>query len=205
MNNEATATLITTADRSVKAIGVATAGLSKVVAEVLALTTVAETLSADIQQKEGQLADLTRQLDLNTRSAAAELNVRVAEAENAVLNELLTKNKLVRLTAEEHNALTNRLEAAVNDATLNTEAAVKATESAMFSKYNAIIKDQEAGFKVASAELVADLRAVKERNAFLTEELVKARADLTAERAARIEIAKAEAGRQGVVVNAGKQ
>lgn len=59
--------------------------------------------------------------------------------------------------------------------------------------------------KESLPSMVAGLRAVTERNAFLTDELVEARNELTAERAARIEIAKAEAGRQGVVVNAGKQ
>lgn len=201
----ATATLITTADRSVKAITAATAGLSKVVAEVVALGGISETLSADIQQKEGQLADLTRQLDLNTRTAAAELNVRVAEAENVVLHQLLSKNSLAWISNETLNQLQESLANARDTVEISVADAVKAAESALYGQFTAKLKTQEADFKVANAELVADLRAVKERNTFLSEELVKARADLTAERAARIEIAKAEAGRQGVVVNAGKQ
>lgn len=203
--NEATATLITTADRSVKAIGAATTGLAKVVTEVVALGAVVETLSADIQQKEGQLADLTRQLDLNTRTAAAELNVRVAEAEGTVLNELLRKNALALISNAALEKLQTDFANAVTNSEHVTDTAVKAAEASLYAQFNSKFKAQEADFKVANAELVADLRALKERNQFLADELVKARAELTAERDARIQIAKAEAGRQGVVVNAGKQ
>lgn len=200
-----TNTVITVADRSVKAIGAATAGLSKVVAEVLALTATLENLSGDIQQKESQLADLTRQLDLNARNAKAELAVRVAEAETEVLHVLLAKNKLAKVTTDELQKLVDDLQTAKNTAAESIATAVKNAESALHAQYGSKLRSQEADFKVANAELVADLRAVKERNQFLTDELVKARQDLTAERDARIQIAKAEAGRQGVVVNAGKQ
>lgn len=203
--NESTATLITTADRSVKAITAATAGLSKVVAEVVALGGISETLSADIQQKEGQLADLTRQLDLNTRTAAAELNVRVAEAENTVLHQLLSKNNLARISNESLSQLQENLANACDTVEISVTNAVKAAESALHSKYNSMLKAQEAEFKVANAEGAARISSLSERNQFLVDELAKARQDLVAERDARIKIAQAEAGRQGVVVNAGKQ
>lgn len=203
--NESTATLITTADRSVKAITTATAGLSKVVAEVLALNGVVETLSADIQQKEGQLADLTHQLGLRTRLNAAELEVRVAEAENTVLGSLLVKNDLARISNSTLGELQDNLNAARTSTEDAVNSAVKSAEASLYAQFNSKLLKQESEFKVANAELVADLRALKERNQFLAEELVKARQELTAERDARIQIAKAEAGRQGVVVNAGKQ
>lgn len=203
--NESTTTLITTADRSVKAIGAATAGLSKVVAELTALGTVAETLSADIQQKEGQLADLTRQLDLDTRRAKAELDVRVAEAEGVVLTTLLDKNNLAQISKPDLAALYEDLGVAQSSTEAAVKTAVQAAEAALHASYNSKLRTQEADFKIANAELIADLRAVRERNDFLTQELAKIRGDLVAEREARIKIAQAEAGRQGVVVNAGKQ
>jgi len=203
--SEPTNTLITTADRSVKAITAATAGLAKVVAEVVALGGIAETLSADIQQKESQLTDLERQLNINTRNAKAELAVRVAEAENVVLSSLLVKNDLARVSNATLQELQDNLTDARSNVDLRVADAVKSAESSLYAQFTAKLQKQESDFKVANAELVADLRAVKERNQFLADELVKARAELTAERDARIQIAKAEAGRQGVVVNAGKQ
>lgn len=44
-----------------------------------------------------------------------------------------------------------------------------------------------------------------ERITFLTGEIAALRGQIEAERNTRLEIAKADAGRQGVVVNAGKQ
>lgn len=203
--NEPVHTLITTADRSVKAITTATAGLAKVVADIQALATVAETLAGDIQQKQSELVDLERQLSDNTRMNIAELNIRVAEAEETVLLELMNKRTLARLTVAERNQLIEDRDIAVANKEEAISAAVKSAESALHAQYNAKLNGQHAEFKVANAELAADLRAVKERNIFLTEELTKVRYDLAAERDARIQIAKAEAGRQGVVVNAGKQ
>lgn len=203
--NEATSTLITTADRSVRAISAATSGLVKVVAEIQALSTITDTLAADIQQRESQLANLSRQLDLDTRAANAELAVRVSEAQNVVLNQLLAKNGLARISDADLASLNTNLTYATANAAANTEAAVKAAENSLHASYNGKLKAQEAEFKVANAEITANLRALSERNQFLVEELAKARQDLVAERDARIKIAQAEAGRQGVVVNAGKQ
>lgn len=203
--NEATNTVITVADRSVKAISAAAAGLSKVVAEIGSLTNVLETLSGDIQQKESQLTDLSRQLDLGARNAKAELAVRVAEAETEILNVLLAKNKLAKVTVDELTNVTTELARTRNEAAATTEAAVKAAESSLHAQYNSKLKMQEADFRVVNAEVVAKLTALTERNQFLVDELAKARQDLVAERDARIKIAQAEAGRQGVVVNAGKQ
>ena len=205
MSNEASTTVISVADRSVKAISAAVAGLSKVVGDINSLSTVAETLSADIQQKEGQLYDLNRQLDLNTRTAKAELAVRVAEDENGVLSNLLVKNGLARVTNSELAGLRTELDTTRANAAAATEAAVNAASQQLHARYGAQLKSLEAEHKVANAELVAELRAVNERNNFLVDELAKARQDLVAERDARIKIAQAEAGRQGVVVNAGKQ
>ena len=203
--NEASATLITTADRSVKAITAATTGLAKVVADLTALNTVSESLSADIQQKEGQLSDLTRQLDLDTRRAKAELDVRVAEAEREVLDKLLDKNGLSRIKSTDLSNLLLDLEAARRDVAEKIAAAVQAAESSLHGSYRTKLSEQDSAFKVATAELTAELRAIKERNLFLTQDLERVRGDLVAEREARIKIAQADASRQGVVVNAGKQ
>lgn len=203
--NDSSATLITTADRSVKAITAATAGLAKVVADLTTLNAVSESLSADIQQKEGQLNDLTRQLDLDTRRAKAELDVRVAEAEREVLDKLLDKNGLSRIKSTDLSNLLLDLEAARRDVAEKIAAAVQAAESSLHGSYQTKLGRQDSDFKVATAELTAELRAIKERNSFLTQELERVRSDLVAEREARIKIAQADASRQGVVVNAGKQ
>lgn len=203
--NDSSATLITTADRSVKAITAATAGLAKVVADLTTLNAVSESLSADIQQKEGQLSDLTRQLDLDTRRAKAELDVRVAEAEREVLDKLLDKNGLSRIKSTDLSNLLLDLEAARRDVAEKIAAAVQAAESSLHGSYQAKLNRQDSDFKVATAELTAELRAIKECNLFLTQELERVRGDLVAEREARIKIAQTDASRQGVVVNAGKQ
>lgn len=203
--SESSATLITVADRSVRAITAATVGLSKVVADIVALNGVVETLSADIQQKEGQLADLERQLNLSERNAKAELATRVAEAENTVLNQLLSKNDLARISNTTLGELQESLNNALSGAAAAVEGAVKAAEAALHARYGAAMKSAESDFKVANAEIAAKNAALVERNALLIEDLATARRELTAEREARIKIAQAEAGRQGVVVNAGKQ
>ena len=83
-------------------------------------------------------------------------------------------------------------------------AAVAAAERSAATQLNAVKSNLESAHKVAIAELNANSKADKDRIAMLTEQLEAARADLKAERETRLEIAKADANRQGVVVNTGK-
>ena len=88
------------------------------------------------------------------------------------------------------------------DNSAEVEAAIQHTTAEITSVFKAQLAQKDSDHKVEIASLKANATAAQERITFLTAELAQARAQVEADRTARVEIAKAEAQRQGVVVNA---
>lgn len=205
MTSPATTSLITTADRSVKTLQAAIAQLLKTSTELSALGVIVETQSADIQQNDSQLANIDAEFELKKRTAAANLNVAVLENEDLVMKTLMAKRNLAHVTTDELTSLAKDLEAAKADNNAAIELAVTAAVREVRAVANSEKASMQNAHAVETATLKAEATSKDERIAFLTGEIASLRAQIEAERNTRLEIAKADAGRQGVVVNAGKQ
>lgn len=201
----ATTALITTADRSVKALQTAIAQLLKTSTELSTLSVIVETQSADIQQNDSRLANIDAEFELKQRTAAANLNVAVLENEEQVMKSLMSKRNLAYVTADELTQLSKDLQAAKDGNQADIDAAVAATTKELSAAANAQIASLKNAHAVETATLKAEAVSKDERITFLTDEIAALRSQIEAERNTRLEIAKADAGRQGVVVNAGKQ
>lgn len=201
----ATTALITTADRSVKTLQAAIAQLLKTSTELSALGVIVETQSADIQQNDSRLANIDAEFELKRRTAAANLNVAVLENEELVMKGLMGKRNLAHVTTDELTQLSKDLQAAKADNQAAIDAAVAATTKELSAAANAQIASLKNAHAVETATLKAEAVSKDERITFLTGEIAALRGQIEAERNTRLEIAKADAGRQGVVVNAGKQ
>ena len=205
MTSPATTSLITTADRSVKTLQAAIAQLLKTSTELSALGVIVETQSADIQQNDSQLANIDAEFELKKRTAAANLNVAVLENEDLVMKSLMAKRNLATVTTDELTSLAKDLEAAKADNNAAIELAVTAAVREVRAVANAEKSALQNAHAVETATLRAEATSKDERITFLTGEIASLRSQIEAERNTRLEIAKADAGRQGVVVNAGKQ
>lgn len=192
-------------DRATKNLTSAIASASKVVNDLAPLTEQVNELTSNIEQKEAQLAALNLEFDHKYRTCTAELNVRVKEAEDTVLVDLMERRGLAKITREDLNFVRQALADAQADNAEVINAAVKAAESALHASYRAQLRDQQSKHEVESAQTNARVSSLEERNAFLNEQIIALRTQIDAERTTRLEIARADAGRQGVVVNAGKQ
>lgn len=201
----ATTALITTADRSVKTLQAAIAQLLKTSTELSALGVIVETQSADIQQNDSRLANIDAEFELKQRTAAANLNVAVLENEEQVIKSLMGKRNLAYVTADELTQLSKDLQAAKDGNQAAIDAAVAETTKELSAAANAQIASLKNAHAVETATLKAEAVSKDERITFLTGEIAALRGQIEAERNTRLEIAKADAGRQGVVVNAGKQ
>lgn len=195
-------------DKSTRALTAAAATLNKTLVElqngVEALVQEQSSLADDIHFKKEELKEIESQNDAAVRSAAADLRLRIKEDEEQVLAELLDSRNLVTTTEadiEELNAHVVQAQAALESAEYK---AVREAEQRVSSQYQARIATQEANHKVEIAELNANAKADKQAIATLTEQVAQLRADLTAEREARVAMAEAAAKAQGVVVNTGK-
>ena len=203
--NTASSQIITVADRSVKAVAKAIAELLKVTADVGGLSTTAEQLADDIQMKESQLADLDRTIDNDFRTKKAQLALNVLENENATLKVLMANRNLATVTVDELEALAKELAATKAERDGAIEAAVVAASREINAAAGAKLAAQQSAHAVATAQASAQLESLADRNTFLTGEITALRGQIEAERNTRLEVARADAGRQGVVVNAGKQ
>lgn len=205
MTNAASTQVITVADRSVKAVSKAVAELVKVSGDLSTLVATSETLSEDIQQKESQLAALDQDFAVQFRTKTAELAVQVLENETTTMQILMAKRDLATITTGELTDLAKELDAAKADRQADIDKAVAQTSKELNASWGAKLGAVENAHKVETATLKAEATSKDERINFLTGEIAALRNQIEAERNTRLEIARADAGRQGVVVNAGKQ
>lgn len=197
-------TVISVTERATKAVATAATGLSKVVADLQSLAEGSERISQEIQFKQQELGNIEAMFNEKLAEEKSKLKIKVLENEDAVLNSLLKSRGLVAIEPSVVDDLRRELAVAQdsNEDAINT--AVAAAERSAAIQLNAVKSNLESTHKVAIAELNANTKADKDRIAMLTEQLEAARGDLKAERETRLEIAKADANRQGVVVNTGK-
>lgn len=206
MSNDAPSqAVITVADRSTKTLLATIGNLGKVVAEVQGLSTIVEQLSGDIQQRESQLANIDTEIALRQRQAAANLNIQVLENERGVLATLMGKFGKADISAAELSQLKVALDGANADNAAAIEAAVKAEASKLHASYAGQLSSLKSEHAVQTATLTAQASAKDERIDFLANEVDQLRAQIAEERRARVQIAEADAKRQGVTISNGKQ
>lgn len=193
---------LTIVDRSTKALNTAADAVVKAAQDLQNITVASTQLTQDIEFKQSELDSLEEQLVIKQREQAAELRLRVKENADAVLAELLKERGLITTTTKDVKDVEAQLAKALADNTAEVEAAIQHTTAEITSVFKAQLAQKDSDHKVEIASLKANATAAQERITFLTAELAQARAQVEADRTARVEIAKAEAQRQGVVVNA---
>lgn len=197
-------TVISVTERATKALTAASGNLAKVVADLATLSEGSEAISQEIQFKQQELGQIEVQFGEKFAEEKSKLKIKVLENEDAVLNSLLKTRGLVAIEPGVVDGLRNELTVAQDSNEDAINAAVAAAERSAAIQLNTVKSNLESAHKVAIAELNANTKADKDRITMLTEQLEAARSDLKAERETRLEIAKADANRQGVVVNTGK-
>lgn len=205
MENKKVLTVIERANKNLVAVQQASEKAVEQSQKDLAELTAAEAKVAEaIEIKNDELATLSAQYNMQLREQQAELAMRVKEDSDEVLEELLAQFGLARITGEALQDLVNAKVEAESVLKAAVEEAVNKTTASLNSVHHNAMK--EAGYKhdLASAELQAQVDALRKENAFMATQLSIARSDLSAERDARIQIAASEAQRQGTIVNTGK-
>lgn len=200
-SNEVKKTL-TIVDRSTKALNTAADAVVKAAQDLQNITVASTQLTQDIEFKQSELDSLEEQLVIKQREQAAELRLRVKENADAVLAELLKERGFITTTTKDVKDVEAQLAKALAENTAEIEAAIAHTTAEVTSVFKAQLLQKDSDHKVEIASLKANATAAQERITYLTAELAQARAQVEADRTARVEIAKAEAQRQGVVVNA---
>lgn len=196
--------VITVADRSTKALNTAATGLVKITQDLAAIADQAVSLATDIEYKQNDLDNLNQQFDTKFREASAELKLKVIEDEDKVLGTLLKSRSLVTIDPKELATLRSDLAVAQDSNEDALAEAKSAGERSAAIAFNAQKSSIESNHRVAIAQFEANEKSFEQRIAFLEEQNKDLKGQITAERETRLEIARADAQRQGVTVNNGK-
>ena len=195
--------VITVAERSTKALVKVVADSQKVLAELASMADSNVILAEEIEFKQGQLADIENQIASTEREAKAQLRLRVIENEDKVLADLMKARGYAVITFSDLDSLNSDLVAAKTDNDFAVSEAREAGYQAAAAKFGAENRELASQHKVELAEFKAQAVAKNQRISDLEAQVSELRGQITAERETRLEIAKADAGRAGVVVNAG--
>ena len=196
--------VITVAERSTKALVKVVADSQKVLAELASMADSNVILAEEIEFKQGQLADIENQIASTEREAKAQLRLRVIENEDKVLADLMKARGYAVITFSDLDSLNSDLVVAKTDNDFAVSEAREAGYQAAAAKFGAENRELASQHKVELAEFKAQAVAKNQRISDLEAQVSELRGQITAERETRLEIAKADAGRAGVVVNAGK-
>lgn len=197
--------VLTAVDRSTKGLNAAAELITKTVADQLvqvdALTKQQTGLATDIEFKTNELGALDDAIAVKLREQAAELSLKVKENADGVFAQLLKERGLVTKTPAEVKALDAQLAEALEDNQDAIDGAVAAAVKTVKDAGAVELAAVKSSHAVEIAQYKADAGNSTTQLAFLTAQNAKLEAQVEADRAARVEIAKAEASRQAVTVN----
>ena len=200
-STNATYVVATVAEKAQKSLVLAATAAAKIFTDIASATQTLEQVVEDVQIQENNLNAIAENTKKAVREAAIELDFAIRENENKVLTNLMSKYGYVAITEEQMNSLQNALAAAQSVNADDIARAVDAKTSSIYAAHNAQLAALKASQAVEIANTTAELKAAQMQNTFMAQQVEDLRSQVEADRAARIEIAKAESGRQGVVVN----
>lgn len=191
-------------ERANKALQATVVGIEKTISDLQSMVQASEAMAIRIEDQNAESAALAAANEETRRAAAAELRLQLKEDREAVTDGLLKETGLARITQAEVDALRADLAAKVASDDAELKKAVAVAVQAANREAQAVAAQKEADVRVAVAQKDAQIVNLTEKNAFLTQQIAQANLTIEAERQTRLEIAKADAQRQGVVVNNGK-
>jgi hypothetical protein len=198
-----------TTERATKALDIASQGLEKVVATVVAslgkevgtATAALTTLTDQVADKQAQLNSLEKEYTQKADDAAYDLKIKVRDNEEGTLRELLRKNDLATIKTADLANLTREVQALKADNSEALQEAVNVAVEQAEAKAAVELTEVRAENKVQMAQYTA--QAVSDANTIklLQAQLTQARDDLSAERKARVDVEQYRSQASGVTVN----
>ena len=204
MSNQETKKALTAVDRSTKTLAATVESVQKVVVDLASVASLAASLATDIEFKQSELEALEGQFTVKQRELTAELNLKVKEDADKVLEGLLKDRGLMTVVPTEYYSIQAQVRTLQEGNADEVAAAVKDAEKAATIKHQAELAALKSVQQVEVASIKASEASLRDRIAFYETQVSQLQEEIRAERNSRIEIARAEAQKQGVTVNTGK-
>lgn len=204
MSNQETKKALTAVDRSTKTLAATVENVQKVVVELASVANLAASLATDIEFKQSELEGLEGQFAVKQRELTAELNLKVKEDAEKVLEGLLKDRGLMTVVPTEYYSIQSQVRTLQEGNADQVAAAVKEAEKAAGIKHQAELAALKSTQQVEVASIKASEASLRDRLAFYETQVSQLQEEIRAERNSRIEIAKADSQKQGVTVNTAK-
>jgi aspartyl/asparaginyl-tRNA synthetase len=179
-------------------LGKAAQQIAKAVSELNAATesvnqlaSKTEDLTLQVANKEEAIAALEVEYNERKRQSDVDLQLTMKSSAERLVNEYLTSNGYVSISANELNSLRSELEQTKSTTEAQIKKEVATVASTLKSQYENEIKLIQSENKAISAENAAKIGTLATQNKFLEDQVTKLYLQLDAERAAGIERAKA--------------
>jgi hypothetical protein len=179
-------------------LGKAAQQIAKAVSELNAATesvnqlaSKTEDLTLQVANKEEAIAALEVEYNERKRQSEVDLELTMRSSAEKLVNEHLTSNGYVSISANELNSLRSELEQTKSTTEAQIKKEVATVASTLKSQYENEIKLIQSENKAISAENAAKIGTLATQNKFLEDQVTKLYLQLDAERAAGIERAKA--------------
>jgi hypothetical protein len=179
-------------------LGKAAQQIAKAVSELNAATesvnqlaSKTEDLTLQVANNEEAIAALEVEYNERKRQSEVDLELTMRSSAEKLVNEHLTSNGYVSISANELNSLRSELEQTKSTTEAQIKKEVATVASTLKSQYENEIKLIQSENKAISAENAAKIGTLATQNKFLEDQVTKLYLQLDAERAAGIERAKA--------------
>jgi predicted nucleic acid-binding Zn-ribbon protein len=200
---DAVKTVTTVAQASTVALGKATSALKSIVSELVDANNTYESLVQNIELKQADLEKLDVTFNEKEREMKANLALKAKENEAILVKEILESQGKMSVTKEEYNNITKELAAVKADYDKNMKAEVAKAVEVIASRHQSELKQVSLQQAADVASMKAAIENANDKAATLQTQVEDYKTQITEERKARIEEAKARGGER-VTVNTQK-
>lgn len=156
-----------------------------------------------IAEREKQLAALDTQFGEETRRRQVDLDISFRENEAKKVDEVLAVQGKVAVVRDDYNTILNAYSALKTDFTKKLETEANVIRAQEVAKAAAAIKEGQLQLQVSEAQNLATINTQKNQIELLNSQIADYKAQIAADRNARVDEAKAR-GVSAVTVNSGK-
>jgi len=201
----ATSKVTTVAQASTVKINKATDGLAKIVAELQSTNDSYEEIVTNIELKEAELERLGQEYSEKEREMQADLKLKAKESASDLVNSILKSENKVSIDSEELSSLRNELETMKSNFDKSVKSESEKAIAIITARHSGELRAKDLEFAASSATMKAELSTANDKIASYTTQINDYKAQITADREARVQEAQARGGQSITVQSDGKR
>lgn len=204
-SGNASGKVTTVAQASAVKLGKATEGLAKIVAELQSTNDSYEELVQNIEMKQAELDSLENQFKERVREMEADLKIKQKESEKALVMQVLNSRGEVAISSDELKSLRDEASNLRDNFDKSVKSESEKAVAIVSNRHQSELKQKDLEHKASTATMEAQLQTAKDSLSALNRQVEDYKAQITADRDARVEEARARGGQSITVQSDAKR